>query len=282
MREDNRKPFSLVEKGGPIANIKTTDQVLEEIGFGWFHIQLIIIAGIALSCEAMELSLLTFLQGCVTAEWDLSQQEKSMLTSAVYVGQLIGLLLFGTLADHYGRRTIVLIGWTFIVVFGIASAASPNVWVLLVFRALVGVGIASQVVMFNLALEILPAESRGRLLIYSSLFFGFGELMITGMAFAILDTAGWRWLLFLAAAPVFFILIVGIWAIPESPRWLVSQNRIAEAEAVLTGICITNNQIIPSYILKGNYGGEGYKEGSFSELISNRLFFISRKVWPIW
>eukprot|EP00607_Mallomonas_marina_P005717 CAMPEP_0182436382 /NCGR_PEP_ID=MMETSP1167-20130531/81240_1 /TAXON_ID=2988 /ORGANISM="Mallomonas Sp, Strain CCMP3275" /LENGTH=480 /DNA_ID=CAMNT_0024628495 /DNA_START=34 /DNA_END=1476 /DNA_ORIENTATION=- len=281
MTDSSSKPFSLVEKGSSSSNIKTTDQVIDEIGFGTFHMQFLLICGVAISCEAMELALLVFLQGCAIAEWNLNTSEKAILASAVALGQLIGLLIFGSLSDKYGRRLLIIAGWIIIVSFGMISALSPNFWALSILRFFVGIGIASQVVMFDLAVEILPAEFRGRLLVFAEIFFVLGELIIALLAYALLDTYGWRWLVFYTAVPVFAVAIMGIWFIPESPRWLVSQNRGTEAEAVLSSICISSKRVIPAYTLKAS-SGSGFKEGDFSELFSKKFFTVSRKVWPIW
>jgi len=280
---DLSKPFSLVEKGSTTPNIRTTDQIIDEIGFGIFHIQFLLVVGIAISCEAMELSLLIFLQGCAAVEWNLGSWEKSVLSSAIACGQLIGLFLFGTLSDKYGRKSMIVIGWGIIIVFGMASALSPNVWTLAVLRGFVGIGIASQVIMFDLAVEIFPAEMRGRLLVFAAMFFVLGELVVAGLAYIVLDAQGWRWLVFYTAVPVIIIATVGVWLIPESPRWLVSQGRVAEAEAVLTNICISSKRVIQSYSLKsGRPGGSGFKEGDFTELFSKKFFTVSYKIWPIW
>eukprot|EP01041_Mallomonas_annulata_P000094 gene94-128_t len=279
--EDFSKPFSLVDKGGSIPNLKTTDQVIEEIGFGRYHVKLLIITGFAVACEAMELSLLLFLQGCAVAEWGLSDNEKSMLGSAVGGGQMIGLILSGTLADKYGRRSVVFSGWVFIIIFGLASSLSQNIWTLVFFRFLVGVGISSQVIMFDIAVEILPMETRGSLLACTSAFYVFGELFVAGFAYTLLDAYGWRWLVFATAMPTILVLIFGIFYVPESPRWLVSQHRHTDAEVVLAHICHENRRVISSYTLKRTYS-EKYKEGSLQELFSRKLYFITFRVWPIW
>ena len=281
MSDFDSKPFSLVEKGGSDENLKSTDDIIEEIGFGKFHIHLLLLTGIAISCEAMELTLLTYLQGCAAAEWNLSSNEKSMLGGSITTGQLVGLLVFGTLADRYGRRILILSGWFLIIVFGMFSAISSNIWVLLFFRFFVGVGIASQVIMFDLAVELLPSDMRGKLLTLCSIFFVFGELLISGLAYLLLEKFGWRWLVFYTALPTIIITMFGIWFLPESPRWLVSQNSINDAEIVLSRICIINKRVIPSYHLRGVYG-EVYREGNFMELISENLFNSTKHIWIIW
>lgn len=284
MLNDSQKPFSLVETDGGQSNKnqKSIDQVIDDIGMGRYQIQLLIMAGIAISCEVMELTILTFLQGCVAVEWNLSTTVKSSLTISIFFGQIIGLFIFGQLADTYGRRKIILIGWNMIIIFGMLSSLSPNIYILIILRTLVGVGIGSQIIFFDLVLELLPIKNRGTLLVLSNLFFAFGEIFIVLLAYATLGSLGWRWLVFFSTLPVLIITVIGAWILPESPRWLLTKHRITEAEEVFSVIANINRKVLPYYILKDDFPGYSNSAPNVLDLFSPNLISITMKTWLLW
>jgi len=284
MLNDNLKPFSLVENGCGQNNNdqKTIDQVIDGIGLGRYQIQLLVMAGIAISCEVMELTILTFLQGCAAAEWNLSTAMKSSLTISIFFGQIIGLFIFGQMADNYGRKKIILIGWNMIVIFGLLSSLSPNIYILIMFRTLVGVGIGSQIIFFDLVLELLPLENRGTLLVLSNLFFAIGELFIVLLAWGTLGTLGWRWLVFFSTIPVLIVSIIGASILPESPRWLLSKHKATEAEEIFSIIASVNGKILPYDILRDDFPGYVISTPTVMDLLSPHLLSITLKIWLLW
>lgn len=117
---------------------KDINELFDDIEFGPYQMRLLVIVGGAIMCDAMEITLIAFVQGCVVLEWGLDTDYESFLTSSVFLGQILGMVLLGPLADTYGRRVIILIGWFLILVFGLASCASPDIWTLIVLRTIVG------------------------------------------------------------------------------------------------------------------------------------------------
>ena len=91
--EDNMLP--------PLDKGRDIDEIFDDIGFGWYQWQLLIIVGISFSCDCMEIQLLAFIQGCVKVEWGLSDSIEALLTSMVFVGQIIGMLTLCPLAGIF-------------------------------------------------------------------------------------------------------------------------------------------------------------------------------------
>jgi MFS family permease len=283
MDTEDTKTFSLVGAGISL-NYKTPDEVLEEMGFGRFHFRLLSLACLTVACQAIELNLLTYLQVCAGVEWNLSSSSKALLTCGVFLGQIIGLVLAGPMADTYGRKPVILFSWAAIAVFGMLSAVSPNVWVLLCLRALVGAGIASQVVFFDLLSELLPIDIRGRCLTFSLIFFAIGDTCTTGLAYLLLDAYGWRWMVFAASCPFAIIFFIGLLLILESPRYLLVNHQVMEAETVLMNIGIVNEFVIPAYSLK-LCRHETCTENSaniYAWLLSRKLRHATLLIWPLW
>lgn len=82
----------------------TVDDALIAMGFGKFQVYLLVYAGMGWISEAMEMMLLSFVGPAVQAEWGLSSNKESMITSVVFAGMLIGSYSWGVVSDKFGRR----------------------------------------------------------------------------------------------------------------------------------------------------------------------------------
>lgn len=142
----------------------------------------------------------------------------------------------GKLADRFGRRVVFQFS---IVLWGLASLALVFAWDLpsvLAFRFLLGVGMGAEFpVAAALVAEFLPADRRGR---YAALLEGawpVGFVLAGALAYFLAPTIGWRGIFAVQAVLSVWTLVIRR-AVPESPRWLASRGRHAEAEAVINGI----------------------------------------------
>lgn len=85
----------------------SVDEALVFMGFGKFHAFVLAYSGMAKISEAMEMMLLSFVGQSVQAEWELSAQAESLITSVVFVGMLVGAYAWGIVSDNYGRRHVL-------------------------------------------------------------------------------------------------------------------------------------------------------------------------------
>lgn len=172
------------------------------------------------------------------SQLDLSAWAQGVVSSGLTLGAAFGAVFGGPISDRIGRKkTLLWLGAVF-TVFGLACGLAPNTGFLIGSRFILGlaVGAASGTVPVYLA-EIAPAEKRGRMVSMNQFLIVFGQLLvfiinaILGNLFG--DNAGiWRVMLSLASIPG-IILWIGMYAMPESPRWLSSKNMFAEALKVL-------------------------------------------------
>src|SRR5215204_7142911 len=167
-------------------------------------------------------------------EFQLNAFTEGFIVSSLLLGAMVGAGVSGALSDRLGRRTIILVVAVVFAVGAIGAALSPNVETLILFRFVLGLGVgtASALVPSYIS-ESAPTDVRGSL---SSLF----QLAITlGILVAYLVNAvfapvgDWRWPLGLAFVPA-LVLFVGMYLMPETPRWLVSKGREEEARRVLS------------------------------------------------
>ncbi|KAB2496069.1 sugar porter family MFS transporter [Priestia endophytica] len=158
---------------------------------------------------------------------------EGLVVSGVLIGALIGAALCGPIADKIGRKkTIILLGVLF-TIGAIGTGLAPNVEVLVLFRIFLGVpvGGASALVPLYLS-EMAPAEIRGRVASLNTLMNALGILMAYIVNFAFATGGRWDWMLLLAVVPS-VLLMVGMFFMPESPRWLLKQDREGDARKVL-------------------------------------------------
>ncbi len=206
----------------------TLDEALAYIPVGYFHYRILFICGMTFIANGMEVSLLSFISTCAGQDWDLNTSEISLIASVVFGGQLVGTVFWGPLADSYGRRIAFICGSVLISGAGFASGFSPNYAWLLILRGLVGFGLGGATVPFDILAEFTPASHRGMFLIFIEYFWTLGSLLVSTLAWTLLDSQGWKFLTILTAIPVAISCLGGIPLLPESPRWLLVQGRRAE------------------------------------------------------
>ncbi|XP_026456047.1 monosaccharide-sensing protein 2-like [Papaver somniferum] len=142
----------------------------------------------------------------------------------------------GPISDSLGRRPMMIISSVLYFVSGLVMLWSPNVYILLLARLLDGFGIGLSVTLVPVYIsETAPPEIRG-LLNTLPQFTGSGGMffsycMVFGMS--LMDSPNWRLMLGVLSIPSLFYLALTVFFLPESPRWLVSKGRMAEAKKVL-------------------------------------------------
>lgn len=82
----------------------TLDEALTTIGFGRYQYLLLVYGGLGWIAEAMEMMILSFIGSSVQSEWNLSPAEKSLISTMVFAGMLIGASFWGLVSDSFGRK----------------------------------------------------------------------------------------------------------------------------------------------------------------------------------
>ncbi|XP_021761978.1 organic cation/carnitine transporter 7-like isoform X2 [Chenopodium quinoa] len=230
----------------------TVDDALIAMGSGKFQIYLLAYAGMGWIAEAMEMMLLSFVGPAVQAEWGLSPNKESMITSVVFAGMLIGSYSWGIVSDKYGRRNGFFITAIFTSTAGISSALAPNYATLIFFRFFVGLGLGGGPVLSSWLLEFIPAPRRGTWMSLFSAFWTVGTLLEASLAWIVMPSLGWRWLLAFSAVPS-AVLLIFYQTAPESPRYLCRTGRTDEAVEILERIARLNQAELPPGILVSDH-----------------------------
>ncbi len=169
----------------------------------------------------------------VRDQFHLSTMMQEILVISVLVGVMIGALVGGTVADRIGRRKTLIWGAVLFIAGSILAPLSPNVYVLFIARALLGVAVGFTSVTAPVYVsELAPPKTRGMLIgLYQfALTSGIAVADLVGYWFA--GPQGWRLMFAFGLLPALLFLFM-VLTVPESPRWLYAQNRLAEAESVL-------------------------------------------------
>ncbi|XP_059167029.1 proton myo-inositol cotransporter-like [Physella acuta] len=168
-------------------------------------------------------------------EFTLSSLWQEVIVSVTIGAAFLSALFGGFLNDKFGRKVVTILA-SFVFTAGAAVLAfSYNVTMLVIGRVIIGIGIgfASMTIPVYIA-ESAPAHLRGRLVTVNTLFITGGQFIASTIdgGFSYVKPNGWRFMLGLAGVPS-LIQFCGFFFLPESPRWLMSKGREAEALNIL-------------------------------------------------
>ncbi|HET6545733.1 MAG TPA: MFS transporter [Rhodanobacteraceae bacterium] len=177
--------------------------------------------------DAFDYFLLVFVIPEVARDFHVGVPEVAFSLTLTLAMRPLGALLFGRLADRFGRRPILMIDIVLFAVLEAASALAPSLAVLLVVRALFGIAMGGEWgIGASLAMESIPPKARG--LVSGLLQEGYAVGYLIGGLFYILlfDLIGWRGMFALGILPALLVLYIRR-HVPESPVWLAGRAAAA-------------------------------------------------------
>jgi SHS family lactate transporter-like MFS transporter len=188
---------------------------------GWTTEQKHVVAAsyIGWTLDAFDYFLLVLVLTDVAREFDVSVKAVSIATFLTLAMRPVGAYLFGRLADHYGRRPVMMADVLTYAFLAFASAFAPNLTVFFVLRALFGIAMGGEWgVGASLTMESIPAEARG--LVSGILQAGYPSgYLLASLAYGVLfPLIGWRGLFMVGLLPAFLVLYIRR-SVPESPGW---------------------------------------------------------------
>jgi MFS family permease len=214
--------------------------------------------GIGWALDAFEVQIIGSVIPSIASDFGLTKAQQIAVFVVWFVGIGIGAALFGYLADKVGRRRLFVATLLLYSLAAIATAASPTYAVFMAFRFLTGLGVGGEYSAVASAIsEFMPARARGRTNAVVMNFWSLGGIVagLVSILFvsALLGRHGWRFALLFGALSAAY----GLYArrlVPESPRWLASQGRLEEANAVIeqvTGLPRERAEYLPEELNRG-------------------------------
>ena len=209
---------------------------LERLPLSSWQVKTRIVVGTATFFDAFDALAIAYILPAIIPLWHLAPGDIGWLISTGYVGQLIGALAGGWLAERFGRRPVIIAS---ILWFGLLSIACAFAWSyqsLVVLRTLQGLGLGAEVpVAATYISELAKARGRGRFVLLFELVFPVGILMAALLGRWIVPHLGWQYMFYVGGLPALLALFM-MRLMPESPRWLASSGRALEATDTLTFI----------------------------------------------
>jgi putative MFS transporter len=209
---------------------------LDRLPLGAFHRRMLALIAAGMFFDAFDIYLQGSLLGALVHDgWSTPAINASFLSNT-FLGMLVGALAAGYVGDKFGRRVSYQIN---LAIFGLASLAAvfaPSMTVLIWLRFVMGVGLGAEIVVgYATMAEFIPPSHRGRWVGRLSLITNLAVTATGFVSLAVIPTLGWRYMFVIVGLGA-----MGVWVarknMPESPRWLESKGRLAEAERVLSAI----------------------------------------------
>ena len=169
----------------------------------------------------------------ITKQFSLSATMEEIVVSSVLVGAVAGAIIGGALTGRFGRRKMIILAGIIFTASALGTALAPTVSLLIAARVVsgIGIGIASFISPMYIA-ELVPAKVRGSLVAVNMLAITSGIMVAYLVDYAFSSSGGWRYMFGLAAIPS-IALIIGMWRLPDSPRWLISKSKVEQARQIL-------------------------------------------------
>lgn len=212
---------------------------IEDVPPNGFHLLLSARSGGGWIMDGYILSIIGVALVQLSADLNLDDFWQGMIAASALIGIFFGGFLGGWLTDRLGRQKLYFVGPALFVICSVAQLWVESGVVLFMLRFLIGIGVGIEYpVAGSLLVEFLPKNSRGpRLAMLTILWFAGAALAyITGnLILASGDPDAWRLVLASPAVIGLLLLIIRI-GTPESPRWLLSKGRDAEAERIIRNV----------------------------------------------
>jgi putative MFS transporter len=213
---------------------------IERLPLGKFHRRFITLVSLGIFFDLYDIFVVAYLGATLQQSGFLSLKQFSFLVASGFLGMFFGTIFFGMSSDRMGRRlsfiTLLLVYST----FTLAGAFAPTAGWLIATRFFAGLGIGAEIVVVDTYVtEIVPGYARGRYVAITQVA-GFCAVPVAAILSRLLVPThflmeGWRWVMVIGAGGA----LLTWWfrrRLPESPRWLESQGRTAEADAVMRSL----------------------------------------------
>ncbi len=206
---------------------------MERLPASLWQVKARVIVGTATFFDGFDGMAIAIAMPAIIAVWHLAPHEVGILLGSGSFGQAIGAIFFGWLAERWGRLNVAILT---IALFSISSLLCVFAWdfnSLLVLRVIQGIGLGGEVpVAATYISEIAKARNRGMFVMLYETIFGVGIFVASLIGVWLVPNFGWQSIFVVGALPAFLAIAMRR-SLPESPRWLASRGRIAEADRIV-------------------------------------------------
>jgi len=259
----------------------TIAQRIERLPLGGFHRRFIALVSLGNFFDLYDIFIVAYLGAVLQQSGFLSLRQFTFFVATGFLGMFVGTVAFGMGSDRMGRRSAFILLLLIYSVFTFADAFAPTAGWLIALRFFAGVGIGAEIVVIDTYVtEVVPSYARGRYVAITQVA-GFCAVPVAAVLSRLLVPthfliSGWRWVMVIGASGA----LLTWWfrrRLPESPRWLESRGRVAEADAVMSGL---ERETFSTSGRSGEWlvtSGEQNTTGGKTEAAAERASF-----WELW
>lgn len=215
-------------------------QIIDSGRFGALQWMVAIWCAILVTLDGFDAGAINFVAPTIVKEWHIAAPSMGPVFGAGLFGLMIGTLLSGPIADHYGRRRTIMVSTVVYCIFALATSFAHSVGELYVLRFLNGIGVGGLMpTSIALTAEYAPKRIRATAIAIMFLGYPFGAGAGGFIGAAIIPRFGWQSMFVLAGVVPLILLPLAAFALPESVRFLVTRldrpRRVADLLNRLTG-----------------------------------------------
>jgi len=246
---------------------------IERLPLGKFHRRFITLVSLGNFFDLYDIFLVASIGAALQQSGFLSLKQFSFFVASGFLGMFFGTIFFGMGSDRWGRRVSFITLLLIYSAFTLAGAFAPSAGWLIATRFFAGVGIGAEIVVVDTYVtELVPSYARGRYVAITQIA-GFMAVPVVAILSRLLVPthflmAGWRWVMVIGASGA----LLTWWfrrRLPESPRWLESQGRMAEADEAmlaLEGESLSRARSQATLATQEPAAREARERGAFAEL----------------
>jgi putative MFS transporter len=218
----------------------TIAERIERLPLGGFHRRFIALVSLGNFFDLYDIFIVAYIGAALQQSGFLSLRQFTFFMAAGFLGMFVGTVVFGMGSDRMGRRSAFILLLLIYSVFTFADAFAPTAGWLIALRFFAGVGLGAEIVVIDTYVtEVVPSYARGRYVAITQVA-GFCAVPVAAVLSRVLVPthflmSGWRWVMVIGASGA----LLTWWfrrRLPESPRWLESRGRVAEADAIMSGL----------------------------------------------
>ena len=200
------------------------------------------------TCDAFDFFVLVFILRPLAEEFGSSIKDVTFAILLTLAARPIGALIFGRLADRYGRRPVLMLNILCYSAIELASAFAPSLTVMLVLRTLYGVAMGGMWgVAFSLVFEVIPVNTRGLVSGILQQGYAVGYLIAAAVFALLFPSIGWRGMFVIGTIPVLLVPFI-YFCVPESPIWRQAAQQKQHSQD-LFGVIVGNWRTVVSMIV---------------------------------
>jgi putative MFS transporter len=210
---------------------------IERLPLGRFHRRFITLVSLGNFFDLYDIFVVAYIGAALLQSNFLTLRQFTAFIASGFLGMFVGTIAFGIGSDRFGRRIVFMTLLLFYSIFTLACAFAPSAVWLIALRFFAGAGIGAEIIVIDTYVsEIVPSAARGRYVAITQVV-GFTAVPVAAVLARVLVPthylmAGWRWCVLIGSLGA----LLTWWFrrhLPESPRWLASRGRTAEAESIL-------------------------------------------------